>query len=104
MNLPGFLLRHVVTVEPYLGTGAYGPQYGPAVTVKCFRDDTRRLVQATAGGEVMSESTLYCLPSAVIPLESRVTLQDGRKYTVITSKLRDGGGLPVPSHLEVSMK
>jgi len=29
--VPGWLLRHRITVEPYLGDSAYGPRYGPPV-------------------------------------------------------------------------
>ena len=103
MKLPGFLMRHSVSVEPYKGSGAYGPQYGPAVNVKCFRDDRRQLVRAPNGDEVVSETTIYCRLTENIPAESRVTLS-GRTTTVITVKERSGGGLATPDHLEVVLK
>jgi len=101
--LPGFLKRHTVSVQPYLGTGAYGPQYGPAVNVKCFRDDTRRLVRAANGDEVVSETTFYCDLGVNVTPESVVNIGT-RSTTVIAVKTRDGGGLPVPVHLEVILK
>jgi hypothetical protein len=101
--LPGFLKRHSLTVQPYLGPGAYGPQYGPAFTVKGFRDDARRLVRAPSGDEVISETTFYCDLGVTIPPESLV-LVGSRSTTVITVKTRDPGGLPAPQHLEVILK
>jgi hypothetical protein len=98
--IPPFLLQHEVEIEPYLGNGATGPVYGPAAPVKCFREDRRRLVRAENGSQVISESTVYCQPGTVAPPESRVNLGD-RLATVLTVANRDGGNLPVPSHVEV---
>lgn len=101
-TIPGFLLRHTVTVEPYVGQGAYGEVYGPAVTVRCFVDDRRRLVRNSEGDEVVSESRLMCRLTEDIPPESRVTL-NGRVTTVLATSRMDGGGLPTPDHLEVAL-
>lgn len=104
MPLPPFLLRHKVIVEPYLGQGGNGPTYGPAVTVRCFRDDARRRVRDGMGEQVVSETTVYCALSTVAPPLSRVTgLPNGRTAYVITAKSRDGGGMPTPDHLEVAL-
>jgi hypothetical protein len=99
--LPAVLFQHEVTIEPFQGNGANGPVYGAPVTVRCFRDDKRRLVRAPNGSQVVSESTVYCLPGTVAPPESRINL-GSRVATVITSADRDGGTLPVPSHVEVN--
>ena len=101
MQFPNFLKRHSVTVEAFLGSGAYGPEYGPVVTVKCFRDDQSKLVKTAGGDEVMSVASLYCSLSENVPIGSRVTLAEGTIYTVIDSRRRDGGGLPTFDHLEV---
>lgn len=101
--IPMMLLRHEVTVEPLTGEGPYGPTYGPPVTVRCFRDDKRRLVRGADGSELVAETTLYMWLSETCPAGSRVTLDDGRVSTVITSARRDGGGLPTPDHLEVTL-
>ncbi|MGH3323259.1 MAG: hypothetical protein ACRDOV_02370, partial [Streptomyces sp.] len=82
----------------------FGPVYGAAVPVRCFRDDKRRLVRGLDGSEVVSETTLYMRLVEVCPVGSRVTLDDGRVTTVITSARRDGGGLPTPDHLEVTLR
>ncbi|MEU5974395.1 hypothetical protein [Streptomyces sp. NPDC047315] len=90
-------------MSPYIGDSAYGPQYGPAITVRCFLDDQTRTVRAADGQEVTSTSTFYAQIDTVCPAESRVTLPSGRQTTVIAALRRDGGKLPVPSHLEVQL-
>jgi hypothetical protein len=80
VKLPRWLLQHTATIEPYAGAGANGPVYADAVTVRCFREDKRRLVRSATG----------------VDLGTRVA-------TVITVADRDGGQLPVPSHVEVNL-
>lgn len=97
-------LRHTVTVEPYEADSAYGPQYAAPVVVRCFLEEKTRLVRAPDGREVTSGTTFYCrLDAVTAPPESRVTLPDGRRTTVIDQTRHDGGGLPVPDHLEVQL-
>ncbi|GAA2772803.1 hypothetical protein [Saccharopolyspora taberi] len=103
-GIPRFLLAQAgsdVVIEAYEGSGAYGDIYGDPVTVRAVVDASRRLVRDDAGTEVVSETTLYAPLSTVAPAGSRVTLPDGTSSTVITAKRRDGGRLPVPSHVEV---
>lgn len=97
------MFRHTAVVEPLIGEGAYGPVYGPAVTVPCLADDKRQLVRDATGLEVVSDTTLYLKPGVVCPPGSRVTV-NGRATTAITSLIRDGGGLPTPDHVEVALK
>lgn len=99
--LPAFLLRHTVSVEPYLGQGGAGPRYGSAVPVRCFVDEARRKVRNLLGEEVVSEATAYCPLGTTAPEKSRVTLPSERVAYVIATKRRDGGGLATPDHLEV---
>ncbi|MER5213701.1 hypothetical protein ABT063_24795 [Streptomyces sp. NPDC002838] len=104
MLIPGYLLRHQVTVEPYEGDSAVGPLYGDPVTVRCFLEEETRLVRAPDGREVTSSSTIYCrLDAVTAPPESKVTLPDGRETTVIAQIPHNGGGLPTPDHLEVQL-
>lgn len=91
-----------VQVEPYLGTGPFGPKYGPAQPVECWRADKRRLVRNADGREVVAETTLYMRLSVDCPPESRVTV-DGRARTVITAARHEGAGLPLPECLEVTL-
>ncbi|MGW8988719.1 hypothetical protein ACWGRF_02090 [Streptomyces zhihengii] len=102
-GLPGFLLRHTVTVEAYEGASAYGPQYAAAEAVRCFLDEGTRTVKAADGTDVVSSGTLYAPLDTACPPESRVTLPDGRTSVVIAALRRDGGGLPTPDHLEVQL-
>lgn len=104
MDLPEIWYQHEVSAEPYSGTDGRGrPVYGTAVDVPCFQDDKRRLVRnPTTGEEVVSETTLYCaLDTTALNAKGRVTLSDGRVATVLNVLRRDGGNLPLPSHLEV---
>lgn len=103
MKIPGFLLRHRVIVEPYLGAGPFGPTYGPPVEVRCFLDESRRTVRGKDGTEVTSEATFYARLDTVCPDESRVTLPSGRVSAALKVSDRDGGGLPTPDHLEVAL-
>lgn len=99
--LPGWLLRHRITVEPYQGAGAYGPVYGPPVTVRCLLDQQTRMVRAPDGADTVSGTTAYCPPGTTAPPGSRLTLPDGRTTTVIAALSRDSAGLATPDHLEV---
>lgn len=100
-DLPGFLLRHSVLVEPYEGEGPFGPEYGEQTSVLCFVDDKRRLVIGPTGDQVTSETTFYAPLDTVCPVHSKVTV-NGRATVVLAASRRDGGGLPVPDHLEVA--
>lgn len=103
-SIPGWLLRHQVTVEPYIGDGAYGPVYGPSTTVRAMVDEQTREVRAPDGEQVTSSSTVYCRPEVDAPPQSRVTLPSGRTTRVIAAHPRDGGGLPTPDHIEIQLE
>jgi hypothetical protein len=96
--IPRFLLQHKAVIEPYEGTSAKGPLYGPPVTVRCLAIDKRKLVRGADQDQVISETQVYCRPSVVAPVHSRVTVF-GRSATVITVDNADGGFLPTPNHL-----
>jgi hypothetical protein len=103
-GIPGWLLRHSVTAEPFAGTTAYGPTYGPAVSVRCFLDQQTKQVRAPDGLQVVSSSQVYCPLDTVAPAQSRVTLPDGTQTIVINALRRDGGGLGTPDHLELQLQ
>lgn len=102
-TIPGRLLQHAVTVEAWHGEGPDGPTYDAPTTVRCFLDAKTRMVRATDGTQVTSSSTAYCRLDTEAPALSRVTLPDGRVTSVIAALRRDGGALPVPSHLELQL-
>ncbi|MFF4412118.1 hypothetical protein ACFYY8_06265 [Streptosporangium sp. NPDC001559] len=101
--IPDWLLRHQVLIEPLTGEGPFGPEYGEQVAVRCFVDAKRRLVRDAEGAEVISETTIFMPLDTTCPAGSRVVIGD-RASTVITAARRDGGGLPVPDHLEVVLQ
>lgn len=103
-RIPGWLLRHRITVEPYRGASSKGPIYGPPQTVRCFVDEQTRTVRSPGGEEVTSSSTAYAAPGTVVPALSRVTLPSGRVTTVIAVLNRDAGGLPTPDHVEIQLQ
>ncbi|MCX4540497.1 hypothetical protein [Streptomyces sp. NBC_01565] len=104
MVIPGWLLRHTVTIEAYLGDSAHGPRYADPVTARAFVEEKARTVRTLKGEEVTASTTVYLLPSQDCPPESRVTTHTGRVASVITSALLDGGGLPTPDHREVTLE
>lgn len=101
--IPRWLLRHTVIIEAYEGSSAVGPVYGAPAEVSSFVDEKRRKVRDSAGEEVISECTVFCDLGVVAPPKSRVTLPSGRQAWVITESRFDGGGLPVPDHLELAL-
>ena len=102
-GFPSFLKRHDVTVEEYLGESAYGPRYGAPVVVRGLLEQSIRTVRGQDGEETTSTGTFRTVLDAGIGAEARVTLPDGRTTTVIAVVPHDGGGLPVPNHLEVQL-
>lgn len=102
--LPGWLLRHEVTIQALTGADGYGVEtYADAVPVSAFVDNVTNRVRGPGGDEVASPATVYVQRDTVAPPGSLVTLPDGRVATVITSKDRHGGGLPTPDHLELAL-
>jgi hypothetical protein len=82
--IPRRLLPQTVTVKPLTGQGAYGPIYGPVVSVRCRLDHERKLVRSATGSEVVAEATVYARPPSVFGEPgSEVTLPGGQVRTVI---------------------
>ncbi|MFE5895834.1 hypothetical protein ACFQ67_00135 [Streptomyces sp. NPDC056488] len=105
VKMPGFLLQHEVTVERHLGSSAYGPKFGAPVVVRCLLEQQTRVVVGQDGSDITSSSTFRApLDVPAIPPESRVTLPDGDKTTVIAALRHDGGALPTPTCWEVQLR
>ncbi|MEU9640944.1 hypothetical protein [Streptomyces sp. NPDC048188] len=103
-RVPGWLLRHRITIEPYLGDSSTGALYGPPQQVRAFVDEQTRTVVSAGGEQTTSSSTAYTAPGTTAPPLSRVTLPSGRVTTVIACLPRDGGGLPTPDHVEIQLQ
>lgn len=102
-DIPPWLLRHTVVVEPYEQEGPFGPEYGDAVTVRSFVDDRTQKILDNTGEEIVARTVIYMPLATVCPPGSRVTV-NGRQAQVLAALRRDGGGLPVPDHLEVALQ
>jgi hypothetical protein len=103
MGLPARFRTHTITVEPYEGSGAYGPVFGAAVQVSCRVEDKVQLVRSNIGEEVVSSTTVYCDVGVTIPAGSRVTVK-GRVTSVISVGDPSTGGRSPLDHMEVYVK
>lgn len=93
-------LIHTASVEPYLGGGAYGDQYGTAVEVPCYFEGRRELVRASDGTEVVSEGLMMTDLRDDITPGSRVSVENRETWVISVGRLNDGGSL---AHLEVAL-
>ncbi|WP_405018171.1 hypothetical protein OHV05_15390 [Kitasatospora sp. NBC_00070] len=101
-RIPGWLLRHRITIEPYLGDSAYGPTYGPEQTgVPALVAESIRLARAPDGRQTVSTAQVLLAPGTTVPTGSRITLPSGRTTVPISVATLDAPGLPVPAHVEV---
>lgn len=98
--VPGFLLRHRVAVEPYLGVWG---QYGPAVTMRCLVSRKIRASVTAAGVARFVVYTIVARPGERCPDGSRITLDDGTRGYAESAVTHDSGGLGAPDHLEIAM-
>lgn len=99
MRVPTALLRERITVEPFEGSGAYGPVYGAAFTLRARVEGRRRAVRTTGGTDVIASATATIRPDArEVPVESKVTHGD-RDYEVLDVIL--GEGLTGPTYREL---
>jgi hypothetical protein len=104
MQIPAFLLNHTVAVEPLLGQYSQGAMYGPAVPYpNCYVEEKVTLVRDKTGQEVVSSGWAIMPLDAIVPVDSRVTVQE-RQTTVISLAIFDGNGLPTPDHKQVYFK
>ncbi|MCA1195130.1 hypothetical protein [Saccharopolyspora sp. 6V] len=94
-----------MTVEPYLGSGAYGDVFGDPVDHRAYVEDSRRLVRDDTGAEVVSETTVRTRPDVSAPPGSRITVWPTtareRVARVITNSLYDHPA--APSHCEFAL-
>ncbi|MGW3511180.1 hypothetical protein [Streptomyces sp. NPDC000994] len=101
MNVPGWLMPHEITVEPYAGDGAYGPTYGPGTSVAALVVETRKRVRDREGREAVATAQIITAPDLDCPPESRVTLPSGRITRALAVTPYTAPGLPVPQCTEV---
>ncbi|HEY1176986.1 MAG TPA: hypothetical protein VGF17_12580 [Phytomonospora sp.] len=104
MKVPGWLLRHTVTVEPYRGSGAYGPVYDPPATARALVAETVKQVRDATGTVTVSTAQVYAGPGLDCPPGSRVTLPSGRTTRALTVADHTAPGLPAPESTEVYLE
>lgn len=111
VSLPAAWLIHTLSVLPYAGQAGDGSTlYDAEVLIPCLVEEKTRRIRASSsdtstGDEVLSEATAYAdLTAAAVAAcqpDSKVTLPSGKVTRVLQTLRRDGGNLPVPSHLEI---
>ena len=110
-RLPKRMMPHLqlVSYQPKLGEGAYGPVYGPEVVAdRAMIDEKRKIVRSREGNEVVSEARIALdLPDhEALTDGSLVTLWRGRARerttTVIVTAVADVPQLP--HFLEASLE
>lgn len=96
MKVRRSILKETVSVQSYLGEGAYGPVYGEAVQVSCELDSTRRLVRNANGEEALSAATVIVHPADAdyFGPDSLVTVA-GRPSHVLSMNAQMYRGYPV---------
>lgn len=105
MKFLNFFKQHTVAIEPFLGKNGYGQDvWGPAVNVSGWLDESTKLVRKPDGSEVTSTSQFHCDIGTAAPARSRATLPSGKVTLAISSSRRDGGALPLPTHLEIAFE
>jgi len=77
-------LTETVEISPRLGAGAEGVQYGEPQRIEgCMIDDSARLIRASDGNQIVSDTTIYVPTSRAdaVELHARVKLPSGRVAT-----------------------
>lgn len=100
--IPQWMLTDEIQIEDYAGqTGAGGPAYSAAVTVRSHVETRRKLLIDSQRREVRSDMFAIVRPDVVVQPEARVTY-DGLVFRVI-----DVFKVPAPGggthHLELGM-
>lgn len=100
MKLPAGLLRHSMTVEPFLGTTATGPLYGPPVVHRCYVEAVRRSARSAEGRtHPARHKVIYDLDPAVTP-DARVVV-DGLGPVEVVEVRQFASQLGAPDHTEL---
>lgn len=98
-EVPGFLLVHTCTVEPYVDWGVFDPPR----ELTCFIKQALAAAGPT-GTERIAQVTITAHSWEQVPAGSRITLPDGAKGYAAAVVRHTGGSLPTPDHIEVAMR
>jgi hypothetical protein len=101
-RVPGWLLRHRITIEPFTGVW---DQFDPPVSgVRCAIQE--KIITSTGQAGVLRVASLTIVTQLGVrcPAGSRVTLADGRRGYAAAVVDHDSAGLPaVPDHQEIAV-
>lgn len=100
-QIPGFMMRHTVTVEQYLGTNAVGEVFGLKQAVKCMFTEKIKMVRNASGEEVSSSSSYITTPDHRPAENSRVTTPNGDARKVVGIESYTWPGMSVPANSQV---
>lgn len=99
---------HTVAIERKTGASSYGDVYAASETARGFVSDDDHLVLNGDGEQVVASTRVALAPTVTpVPVGSRVTLPAAfasRVTVVIAASVGDAGGLPLPSHHEISLR
>jgi head-tail adaptor len=98
-EVPGWLLRHTVAVEPYVDWGVYDA----ARTLSCHVDEKLASAGPT-GTQRVEQVTIVAHSWENVPAGSLITLADGRKGYAAATVKHTAPGLPTPDHIEIDMR
>jgi head-tail adaptor len=103
-RLPGFLLRHRVTVAPYLGV--WGLYSAPVPDLPCLVQERIASAAGQAGvSRLLMFTVVAPLTWQIRPVEgSLLTLPDGRTSFISAVATHTAPGLPVPEHYEIAVE
>lgn len=94
---------HTVAIQALRGTGPVGDILDQPVEVApCWVEDKRKLVLASDGSQVVSETQVFAPAETVAPPGSKVTLPGGRETVVITCSVPSAAGMDLPEHAEIA--
>ncbi len=100
MKLPAALLRHSMTIEPYLGSSATGPVYGPPRVHRCYVEAVRRSARKPEGRtHPAGHKVIYDLDKTVTP-DARVVV-DGLGPVEVIEVRQFESLLGAPDHTEL---
>lgn len=101
--IPTHLKVHSVTIADFQGSGTYGDTWGTPRTVKCWVEETNKIVTNALGEQEVSTTQVLVDPGDEGPLKSRITL-NGVARTLIAVTRHTSGGLTQLDHVELMLR
>jgi len=97
---------HTVTVQTKQSGGAYGDTYAAPVQVRCWLEDSYRLVRDASGAQVASSAQLFTARANLskFTIGTKVTTPYGRATLVLGNQMHDDGGIGAWQHLAVTLQ